>query len=376
MTSRLSIAARFLPAILACFLALQPTLVAADLESVSPDEGTVGTSLELRLSGELGKGKPKVWLTLAGDESKKPKKTKLKVTDVIDEGGGVMRLVAAFKNTKTGAGVYDLHVKPKGKGLVEQAFDDAFTVLAPTIDGVTPDTAAPKGEVTITGTALGGGAKKPKVRLAPVGGGKAKKASVTQANGDASLVVKLPKLTAGMYDVLVSNAVGDVVASAALTVTGSGGPGGGGGNMVTATLSSGEALVTTSYVAKNNGSGVAQAFSVPSSDGPKTIITSGMKVGAEEISFSMAFLFEAGVTPTPFTIDVDDVFTGFNIAASQTQPDVSWYTDDGVPGTLTVTSATSSQIQGTFEFDVPPGSVMPASDNLTFMNGTFDVSIQ
>lgn len=352
---------------------LGATLGAAELESVTPGLGTVGTPLEVRLSGDVGKGKPKVWLTLADDAANKPKRTKLKVTAVVDDGGETV-LSASFKATKTGAGIYDLHVK--GKGLDEQVFEDAFTIVAPSLATVSPGSAAPKGEVTLAGSFLGGAAKKPKVTLAPAGGGKGKKAKVVGVDGDVGLTIKLPKLGAGLYDVTVANKVGEDTLIAALNVVGTGGPGGS-SSLVTATLSSAiEPLAVTDFVAPDSPPHVAKAFSELGPDGPIAILTAGVQVGSfDSFGFSLTFRFDAGTTPTPFTIDATSLDTGFSIAASQSVGDVSWYFADGVPGTLTVTSATKQRITGIFEFVVPPGSVGPAASDLVMTNGTFDVEI-
>lgn len=214
-----------LVAVLLILGAPRAALSQVELIEVTPDEGTVGTVIEFELTGDLGKGKPKMWLVLADDPAKKPKKTTLKVMSVVSQGGGASTVSASFKNTKTGPGAYDLHVKPKGKGQDEAVFGAAFTLRAPEITDVTPDTVASKGTIMVTG-AFFGGPKKPKVQL--FGTGKPKKGKVVQAT-DSELMVKLPKLPGGDYSLSVQSKVGATIEANAFTVTGggSGGPGSG-----------------------------------------------------------------------------------------------------------------------------------------------------
>ena len=54
------------PIALLLVLLASPALRAqVTLDSLLPDEGTVGTLLDLRLMGDTGKGKPRVWFTRA-----------------------------------------------------------------------------------------------------------------------------------------------------------------------------------------------------------------------------------------------------------------------------------------------------------------------
>ncbi len=342
-----------------------------DLDALLPDEGTIGTGLDLRLMGDLGKGKPKVWLTLAGDAAPKPKKTKLKVGDVADLGGGLSSLAVSFKKTKTGAGLYDLHVKPKGKGQVEQVFEGAFTVRAPEVGTVSREVAEPKQEIMISGGFLGA-PKKPKVFLLPGAGGKARKAKVRGVTAGEVMTVKLPKLADGVYDVVVANTVGEDVLPGALTIVGGGGGGGGSEHFSMTLASAQQSLLVTQFQAN----AVLEGFKISLGPTRQVVLTAGMVVGQESTSISLTFPFEPGVTPTPFTIEMGDDATQFAAAVSQSQPDADWYEGtDVVPGMLTVTSATANRVTGTFGFTLEPGSPSPAAGDLEITNGMFDVEL-
>jgi len=96
-------------AVFPVFALAGPARADLTLHEISPEEGTTGTAIEIVLSG---------------DAAKKPKKTPLKASVPQPDDGieGGFRLEAGFKNTKTGAGVHDLHVKPKGTGLGTTVF--------------------------------------------------------------------------------------------------------------------------------------------------------------------------------------------------------------------------------------------------------------
>jgi hypothetical protein len=366
------------PLALLLLLLVSSTLRAdVTLDSLTPAEGTVGTQLDLRLMGDTGKGKPKVWFTLAGDTANKPKKTKLKVTDLSSLGGDLSSLAVSFSKTKTGAGVYDLHVKPKGKGQVEQVFKAAFTMRAPTVARVSPDVAAPKDIVMITGDFFGS-PKKPAVFIAPSAGGKRKKAKVQQVMGGTTLVVKLPKLKAGTYDLLVANKVGEALLAAGLTITGR--RGGNGTDRLSMTLSSPQQpLLTNSFVAEGRLTGpgsFVSAFNGSSQFGDITIITALMLIGGESIGLSMSFPFNPGVTPTPFTVQMGDNPDFFGFLVSQSEPAADWGDDGIIPGSLTVTSASANRVTGTYSFTLVPIGDDPAADDLEMTQGMFDVSVQ
>jgi hypothetical protein len=343
------------------------------LDSLMPAEGTVGTSLELRLMGDTGKGKPKVWLTLTDDTAKKPRKTKLKVSALDDLGGGLSSLSVSFVKTKTGPGVYDMHVKPKGKGQLEQVFKAAFTMRSPTLAEVSPDSAISKQTLTITGGFFGGPAK-PKVLAIPQAGGKARKLKVLQVTAGTTLEVKLPKLKTGLYSVLVSNKVGEVQLKNALTITTPG------EDILTATLSSPmQPLITNQFLGVGPpsapGSFVA-AFNGSSQFGDLTIITALTLVGSQSIGISMSFSFNAGVTPTPFTVQMGDNADFFGFEMDQSQPSAHWGDGGIIPGTLTVTSATAQRITGGFSFTLVPEGDEPAAGPIQLTNGSFDVSVK
>ena len=89
------------PLALLLVLLASPALRAqVTLDSLLPDQGTVGTLLDLRLMGDTGKGKPRVWFTRADDTANKPRKTKLKVKALTDLGGGLSSLSVSFKKTE------------------------------------------------------------------------------------------------------------------------------------------------------------------------------------------------------------------------------------------------------------------------------------
>ncbi len=370
----------------ACLLAFLFTGAAlhadVSLDSLLPVEGTVGTPLDVQLMGDIGKGKPKLWFTLADDDSKKPRKTKLKVTEVTDMGGSLFCLATSFKKTKTGAGVYDLHVKPKGKGLIEQVFPAAFTMRDPSVDEADPDSANSKDVIEITGEFFGGGPAKPRVLLVPTTGGKIKKAKVQELTDGASLMVKLPKLSDGIYDVAVITKVGLGLLEAGLSIVNIGGGGGGSfKDHLSMTLASVEqTLLTTQYEAKgpNHGGSVLFAINQSMPGFPITIITSKMIFGIDKgIGISLGFPFEPGVTPTPFTFQMGQTSPQFNIVVSQDMPDADWWTGGAlmVPGSVTVNSATKKRIKGSFQFTLVPATPSPAAGNLVIQSADFDIGL-
>lgn len=343
-------------------------------ESFTPDEGSVGTEFELQLSGDLGKGKPKLWLTLADDPAAKPRKTKLKVGDVTDLGKGVQALTVSFKSTKTGPGLYDLHVKPKGKGQVEQIFEGAFSVRAPTLDAVSPESALSKAEVTITGAFFGG--KKPVVRFTPSEGGKSKKAKVLDLVDGDTLLVKLPKLQAGAHDVSVSTKVGEAMLAEAFSAFGPQVK-----DQLSAHFASVEPLLVENYVATgpNSPDTVLAAFHTEFQGLHTTTITTGINLGGgAEFSFSFGFPFEPGGTPTPHTLEEGTFAVNFNFVVIQDPPDVTWIpeTVSVMPGTITITSSTKKRVRGNFAFTLSPTGDMPPAGDLVITNGQFDLAVK
>jgi hypothetical protein len=361
-------------------LALGGQLLAGGVEltDLLPAEGTVGTPLELQLSGDLGKGKPKVWFTLADDPSQKPKKTKVKVTTVTDLGGGVSSLAMSFKRTKTGPGAYDLHVRPKGKGKQEQIFPKAFTVRGPDLSGSATVTAASKGQALFAGEFLGSPAK-PRVFLFAGLSGKGKKAKVLSATGGA-LMLKLPKLAPGTYNVVVVNKVGNDILPGGLVIDGDLPPRPNCPDTLTVALASdGQPLLLTNFMADSCPplDSVLQAFSQPSPLGQLTIITAADVASFEDSTgFTFGFVFDPGTTPTPFTLDVGSAPPGFTIQVVQTGPDATWNDFAGATGSITVTSATNQRITGSFELTLPPGGSNPAAAPLEMTGGQFTVRVQ
>lgn len=351
------------------------------LDSIVPAEGTVGTAIEVALSGDLGKGKPKLWLTRADDAATKPKPTKLKVGDVGALGPGQNGLAVSFAKTKTGPGLYDLHVRLKGQD--EQVFEDVFSVRAPTVDSVTPDTAAAKDEVTVRGMHFGL-VGKPKVSLIPQAGGKIKKAKVGKGATDDTLTIKLPKVDAGTYDLLVATKVGEGLLEGALVIQGP--AGGGGGDFLKATLSNDTMAMLTSNLEFPQGFGSSLfAFDQSTAGAPATVITGSMTVGGlggENFGMSFSIPFDPVNTPTPYTIEMPTDPTGFfNIAASQDpvtggQDGPSWHAGfgDTTASTLTVTGADAQGMQGTFHFVLLPDDDNPGAGVVTLSDGSFSVT--
>lgn len=197
-------------------LALLATDAAAQsINSVSPSEGSFGSVLTIGFSGDLGKGKPKVWFTETGDESKKPKKYALKVLDV---SGAPSSPTITAEVRKGLVGTFDLNVRPKVKGASEVVSMGAFVFNAPSVQsGPTPDTATPGEEVTMTLVDVGN--KKPKVK---VGGKKTKVTTFTGDQGQVQTIAfKIPKsLANGIWPIEVSNKAGST-SEASVEVTGS-----------------------------------------------------------------------------------------------------------------------------------------------------------
>ncbi len=205
-----------LVASLACVLGLSMAASSQTITDVTPTEGTLGTVLTIDFTGDIGKGKPKVWLTQSGDESAKPKKYALKVLDVVVDGEGGT-IMAEIK--KAFAGDFDLNVQAKGKGTVAAVENSAFTVNAPSlVSGPLPATANVGEQVMLTLADLG--AKKPKVS---VGGKKTKvKAMVEEIDGSTTITFAIPKsLANGNWPVVVTNKVGESTGESVVAVTGS-----------------------------------------------------------------------------------------------------------------------------------------------------------
>ncbi|GJM23263.1 MAG: hypothetical protein DHS20C15_31780 [Planctomycetota bacterium] len=365
--------------LLCALLALTPALHAeVELDALLPAQGTVGTELTLSLTGDLGKGKPKLWLTHADDASPKPKKTKLKVSaiELLEEGGaGGGTLTVSFRKTKTGAGLYDLHVKPKGAGQVEQVFEGVFTMRNPVIDAVTPELALAKSEIMITGDFFGM-PKKPIVRVTPSEGGKSKKAKVKQVIDADTLLVKLPKLPEGEFDLSVSTKVGTSTLEAAFDTL----PPGVSDRFSATFNSSVQSLLLNEYLATgpDQPGVVLAAFHNEFMGEHTTIITTGLDLGGgSEFSLSLGFPFDPGGTATPFTLENGASFSNFNLVVSQESPDADWALEviGTVSGTLTVSSATKKRIKGSFEFTLVPAGSAPAASDLEITEGEFDLSV-
>jgi hypothetical protein len=163
-----------------------------------PSQGTIGT--EITITGQnLGVKKGKVAIG----------SMKCKVLEWTDT--SISGLIKKVPRTM-GPDTYDVTIQPKGKGIGPIVLPNAFSIMGPSIDLIDPDSGSPKDEVTITGSFFG--TKKVKAYMGD-GIGKSKKGKVVSLTMDANtgasrLVILVPKkLAPGLYDVTVTNKVGE-----------------------------------------------------------------------------------------------------------------------------------------------------------------------
>lgn len=194
---------------------LSAELSSQSIGDISPSSGTVGSVVSIDYTGDVGKGKFKVWLTLVGDTSKKAKKYKAKVVDaVMTEDGAVIE--AQLK--KVVYGTFDVHVQAKVKGQEPTVASSAFTGVPPTVmSGPTPATASPGEEVSMT--VMDAGDKRPKL---VIGGKKAKAQLDGEQGGLQTITFSIPKsLPNGVWPIEIATKAGTADAGVSVEVTGS-----------------------------------------------------------------------------------------------------------------------------------------------------------
>jgi len=171
----------------------------SDDASIDPAQGTIGTEVDIT-NVSLGEQKPKV---LIGE-------SKCKVLTFTPT--SVSFLLKKVKKTM-GPGTYDVTIIRKGKGVEPIVLPNAFSIMTPSIIYINPVSGFPKDQVTITGWFFG--TKKVKAYMGDGIGGKSKKGKVVSLAMDANtgfstLAILVPtKLAPGLYDVTVTNKVGE-----------------------------------------------------------------------------------------------------------------------------------------------------------------------
>jgi PKD repeat protein len=171
--------------------------------AIEPSQGTIGTQVDITNLSNLGEKAPKV---LIGE-------SKCKV--LTSTTTSVSCLLKKVKKTM-GPGTYNVTITPKGKafkGVPPIVLTNAFSIMGPSIIDINPVSGPPKDQVIITGSFFG--TKKVKASMANGIGGKSKKGKVVSLTMDANtgastLVILVPKkLAPGLYDVTVTNKVGE-----------------------------------------------------------------------------------------------------------------------------------------------------------------------
>lgn len=208
------IAIRF-PHLLAALLATASLATTASAQfNVSPDEGTVGTSLVITAGKEVDFGdKAKVWLSQAGDK----KKLALKVDKNASSSTELVCEVKKLDKNKLDE-QFDVNVQPKGGDVI--TLENGFTARNTVIVGSGYE--FPAGQAT-TVTAAFMGDKPAKVKL----GGKPAKVSNWQPAGTESLstgsfqVTPHKSLPNGVVDMELKTKAGTSNALGLGTVTGS-----------------------------------------------------------------------------------------------------------------------------------------------------------
>jgi len=169
---------------------------------VNPEEGTIGTMVEIEREG-LGSKKGKVVMQSNGVNYA------LKVLEWNVGGSNVIR--GQMTTAIVGGAVCDVVVQPKGTPFITEP--GGFTVKLPEIGTVTPPSASPLGEVRIAGKFFG--TKKGKVYLEQGGVAKACKV-LSWAMGEIRFQVP-KKYPSGTYTLKVTNKVGTGTANFQVT---------------------------------------------------------------------------------------------------------------------------------------------------------------
>lgn len=185
---------------------LSAGVVCQSVDSVVPDQGTLGSELTLTGTG-FGESRGRVTL-VDPDKKKDPPLAVLSWSDTVIE-VRVRRVPAAGPAT--------LEVHPKDGDIAAAA----FTVLLPAITGFDKTIATPKEKVVITVQDVGN--RRPRVdvgwKKVPV----VKVKAIEGAPNDREITIRIPrrKLADGTWNVIVSNGAGQDVVETVLQVTGS-----------------------------------------------------------------------------------------------------------------------------------------------------------
>jgi subtilisin family serine protease len=177
---------------------------------IDPTEGTIGTQVEITNLLSLGEKQPKV---LIGE-------SKCKVETFT--ASSVSCLLKKVKSTNPPETTYDVTIIRKGKGVEPIVLPNAFSIMAPSIATITPNSGLPTDSVTITGSFFG--PKKVKAFMDDGMGGKAKKGKIVSLTmdpntGASTLEILVPtKLAPGVYNVTVTNKVGEDTLGGGFTI--------------------------------------------------------------------------------------------------------------------------------------------------------------
>ena len=199
-------------AIAACAVLSAAPLRAVDI-SVQPNQGGIGQNVTLQSFDFAPVKKPRVRL-VPHPEQTATKPVWAKVTEFTDS-------AIELDLTKGAAGVYDVVVVPKDRGVEEVTLSQPFTILAPAPETALPGNGPAGTEVTIHGAYFG-----PSKGKVTIGG---KKAKVKSWADDAIVVVISKKAPAGEQPVVVTNKAGASTVPLSFDVADSGQGGGGGG---------------------------------------------------------------------------------------------------------------------------------------------------
>ena len=162
-------------------------------------QGTIGT--RFTITGEdFGINKPKVYV-MAGD-----RKVNTRVETWSDTS------ITCLWTKKLSSGSYPLFVQPKGRGIAPIAAGN-FTLMQPSIDEVTPNDGVTGEVITVNGWYFTN--KKPKISFQDPYTYKKKNCKVLSLSmddqtGSSSLQFIFPKVGAGRYNLILTNAIGQV----------------------------------------------------------------------------------------------------------------------------------------------------------------------
>jgi len=320
------------------------TVASAEVTSVEPARGTLGTEVTIRGNGFSPSGKPaKAKLLLDGG---KAPGTKLKVTS------SAASAVGAFVK-KAKAGLYDVSVTPKGGAPMTLA--DAFEVCLVEDVVASPQAATPGETVTMTAACMPD--KPGRIRI---GGKKAKRLSWDVAAG--TIAIEVPNLEDGIYDIEITTKVGVTLVPAGLQV---------GGEIpvedqiIQATIG-GQPFEATlpGIVVVANTLGPIPVFS----------IQAGSNVEGDQRSLLIQFAFN------PATMTSGTFRTALELPAFQFIPGpATLFGLDVDPmtlltsGVVEVTGNVNGKISGSFSAELIPILPSPTGPGVSVMNGVFAV---